>query len=113
MLHCEVDDNGTFHTATILRSKVSPMDVVIWFDGSEQYEGLGGGYRFDGALLHDPDGDVIAWRVASSRSPAGQSVRPAMIKLEPGTTTPEVTPRANAAPLAGGLLLLYAHASAD
>ena len=106
MLHCEVDDNGTFHTATILRSKVSPMDVVIWFDSSEQYEGLGGGYRFDGALLHDPDGDVIAWRqVASFRSPAGQSVSPARIKLEPAAP---VQPAGAAAPNAGGLLLLCA-----
>ena len=113
MLHCEVDDNGTFHTATILRSKVSPMDVVIWFDGSEQYEGLGGGYTFDGASLRDPDGDAITWRhrqVASSSTPAGQSVSPGRIKLEPVATAPEaVPPGANVGPRASGLLLLCAH----
>ena len=98
---------GTFHAATILRSKVSPMDVVIWFDGSEHYEGLSGGYRFDGASLRDPDGDTIAWRlrrqVASPPSPAGQSVSPVRIKAGPGVAAPGAAARAS------GLLLLCAH----
>ena len=41
LLRCEVQDGGTsFRAATILRSKASPSDVVIWFDGSDAYEGL-------------------------------------------------------------------------
>ena len=69
LLRCEVQDGGTsFRAATILRSKASPSDVVIWFDGSDAYEGLDGGYRYDGAVLRDADGDAIEWR---QRSPTG------------------------------------------
>ena len=85
-------------------------NVVIWFDGSEHYGGLSGGYRFDGASLRDPDGDTIAWRrrrqVASSPSPAGQSVSPVRIKSEPGVAAAAA---AAAAAHARGLLLLCAH----
>ena len=91
LLQCEVQDGGAFRTATILRSKAVPSDVVIWFDGSDVYEGLNGGYTYDGAVLRDPDSDAIKWR---PRSPAGG------IKQEAGGAV--------AARPSSGLLLLHA-----
>ena len=90
-----MQDGGAFRTATILRSKAVPSDVVIWFDGGEVYEGLDGGYTFDGAVLRDPDSDAIKWR---PRSPA------VGIKQEAGLAV--------AAPPSGGLLLLHATSGA-
>ena len=58
VIRCSLDDNGTRRIATILRSRVIPQDVVIWY-GSDVYEGLDGGYTFDGTALRDPDGDNI------------------------------------------------------
>ena len=85
-----MQDGGTFRTATILRSKAVPSNVVIWFDGSEAYEGLDGGYTYDGAVLRDPDSDAIKWR---PRPPTGG------IKQEAGLAV--------ARPFSG-LLLLHA-----
>ena len=73
---CEVEEDGVFLAATILRSRASPRDVVIWYDGGQQHEGLDGGYTFDGTWLRDPDGDAIEWR---------QHVT---VKVEPGAAVP-------------------------
>ena len=77
VLQCEVEEHDrTFLAATILRSKASPSDVVIWFDGSTQYEGLDGGYTFDGTVLRDSDGEVIEWRARVKKEPACASTAP-------------------------------------
>ena len=56
--------------STILRSHANPRDVVLWY-GSDVYEGLDGGYTFDGAVLRDPDGDVIEFSAEPERSCKG------------------------------------------
>ena len=66
VVRCSLDDNGARRIATILRSRVIPQDVVIWY-GSDVYEGLDGGYRFDGIALRDPDGDTIAFSAEPER----------------------------------------------
>ena len=116
LLRCEVQDGGTsFRAATILRSKASPSDVVIWFDGSDAYEGLDGGYRYDGAVLRDPDGDAIEWR---QRSPSGGIKREAGLAfaarpsngllLLHDTIKQEAGLAVAARPSSSGLLLLHA-----
>ena len=60
MIRCSLDDDCTRRIATILRSHAVPQDVVIWYGGDE-YEGLDGGYTFDGTPLRDPDGENIAF----------------------------------------------------
>ena len=60
IMNCEVEDGGTMRPATILRSLLSPADVVIWYGGTE-YEGLDGGYTFEGGKLRDSDGDTITY----------------------------------------------------
>ena len=71
LLHCKVEDGDTFRAATIFRSKVSPRDVVIWYDGSKEYEGLSGGYTFDSPALRDADGGAIRWRLKTEPQPRG------------------------------------------
>ena len=77
---CEVEEAGAFHPATIFRSKALPSNVVISFDGTREYEGLDGGYTFDGTSLQDPDGDAVEWRP--------QQVA---IKVEPGVSVAQST----------------------
>ena len=41
-------------TAVVLYRHKSTSDVVLWY-GGQNYEGLTGGYTFDGAVLRDGD----------------------------------------------------------
>jgi hypothetical protein len=92
VLDCEVEEAGAFRAATIFRSKASPSDVVIWYCGSQHYEGLSGGYTLNGTSLRDPDGDAVEWR------PQGVA-----IKVEPAVAVAHSTA---AMGHASGLLLL-------
>ena len=52
-----VDDGGVWRDCTVFQNKAS-RGFVIWF-GGEEYEGLGGTYKFDDGVLKDDDGVVI------------------------------------------------------
>ena len=69
VLRCDAEDGGAFRAVTIFRNKAAPSDVVIWFNDTEQYEGLSGGYTFNGTWLRDADGDAIQWRPQPTAPP--------------------------------------------
>ena len=55
-----VDDGGVWRDCTVFQNKAS-RGFVIWF-GGEEYEGLGGTYKFDDGVLKDDDGVVMKSR---------------------------------------------------
>ena len=55
------DDDAGWRHSTIFQHKES-KGYVLWFNGTEEYEGLGGTYTYASGVLRDPDGDQLECR---------------------------------------------------
>ena len=56
-----VNDSAGWRHSTIFQNKET-KGYVLWFNGTDEYEGIGGTYTYASGVLRDPDGDQLECR---------------------------------------------------